>query len=89
MLEAMSLEDVIFAIPAIKYARRQLRTYVVYGTKFGTAVSQSDKAKAERIGKPVTLARHSIIDFESAGPDRYDQCDGFSASALDDERFDE
>ena len=88
MLDGMSLEDAQFAIPAIKYSRRQLRTYIVYGSKFTAAVSASDRRKAERIGKRIELSSASDSDFKPPRFDRDDQFDGFPTGLLDDEERD-
>ena len=87
MLDDMTLEDAQFAIPVIKFATRQLRTYVVYGTKFKSGVSASDAAKVSRIGKRIELIDSGPADFKPEDTHSDYKFDGFSSGELDDEEF--
>ena len=87
LLEDMTLEDVILAVPAIKYARRQIKATVEYGTRFRTGISNAEAAKARRIGKRVQLNTPGPLDSVRALDDLTFERDGFCDGSLDDEKF--
>jgi hypothetical protein len=87
LLEFMTLDNATIVIPAIKYARRQLKTYITYGTKFRSGISAADQAKARRIGKRIELNPVSSADFEPTEFNATDEFNGFLASELDDEEL--
>lgn len=85
LLPSMDLDDATFAIPAIKYARRQLRVQPDRGNAFKRGLTKAEIEKARRIGNPQILNGVSVAqNLQPTAPYVFSDLDELLPGALDD-----
>jgi hypothetical protein len=74
-------------VTAIKTARNQLRAKIEYGSGFKATLTDAERERASRIGKPVTLSfqnpEREIAPADNAGDAIFDNYLGIDGTELD------
>jgi hypothetical protein len=83
-IDDKSTPDVILAI---KFARRQLKTRVAYGSGFSQTLTDEERKRAQLIGKPIVLnfqgIKREVAPADNSGDAVFDNYLGSDESELD------